>query len=421
MSTGKSSRLVEARKGLVRHLTQLKRFEMAKALLADLSKQSDKYGRWQLGKLRKEIKGAERTEADKEAAIEVTTWVLSGLLTGGTGWAVKAGATALRYGPRVAKAAQVATTIAATPPTQRLVRIALTGKKQDWSGKGLGTDYAFTIGGSLVFLTAAKAFRTPVSSGTVRRLPTCRQRTVWSKPKMPGKNPWTVSKTGFTPAGQTVAATTPKVTYVGKVKVTFKQGGTKVTLTREIRPHVKALRVDPARLPKDAKARIKVKKAYRATPKDERYAVAHSAEQGRTIVAIGDEGQYGTPRYMGTSARDASADYVQQLPRTHGPSQPRLVPTEVKSMGELKLGTDNGGALKKFHHLAKHSPKSNQVSHFEVVGNLKSKLPPNYWLDGKGNLWTYSNGPGYEKVLIKLADGRKVPVKVVRADIPQGR
>lgn len=88
------------------------------------------------------------------------------------------------------------------------------------------------------------------------------------------------------------------------------------------------------------------------------------------------------------------------------------VPIEVKNQKEIHLSGKGNSALGKFEDIAKHGDMEG-ITHFEVMANLDSKLPPNFKVDQSGNLHRLVSGTDkWEKVEI----GGK-GVKITRTDL----
>jgi hypothetical protein len=61
------------------------------------------------------------------------------------------------------------------------------------------------------------------------------------------------------------------------------------------------------------------------------------------------------------------------------------VPIEVKNEETLSLGSKGNNALSKFENIANHTDM-NQISHFEIIADTKSKLPGNFRVNNQGTL-----------------------------------
>jgi hypothetical protein len=90
---------------------------------------------------------------------ELPLLVLSGVVSGGAGWAARAGGAALGWGVRASRAVGVATELGAFVPTQRVLGELLQGRRADWSPGALARDYALTLGGYGLFRGMGSAWR----------------------------------------------------------------------------------------------------------------------------------------------------------------------------------------------------------------------------------------------------------------------
>lgn len=147
----------------------------------DLVKALQKNDQWDIsGQLLKEYQQTARSAEGRRAAGELAgretgDWlkaksadfireelpllVLSGVASGGVGVGVKGATTALKWGPRAVRAAQVASEIGVAVPLDKMLSSAVNGKKADWSPGGMARDYALAIGGYGLFHALGKGWR----------------------------------------------------------------------------------------------------------------------------------------------------------------------------------------------------------------------------------------------------------------------
>lgn len=89
------------------------------------------------------------------------------------------------------------------------------------------------------------------------------------------------------------------------------------------------------------------------------------------------------------------------------------VPIEVKNQKELHLVGEGNSALAKFEEIAKNA-NMKEISHFEVMANVYSKLPPNFKLDNAGKLHRLKSGSNPPQWDVVDIGGRNVYVKAAK-------
>jgi len=153
LATGDAKKIDAAQGDLVRSLRDNDQWDLARSVLDGYTKNA----KTEEGKRRaqglEDNESGERWAAFGEKLVkdELPVLVLSGVLSGGAGWGVKAATTAMKWGPRAVKAATVAGEIGSFVTTERLLNDAINGKRADWSPGALAKDAAIVGTGMAVF------------------------------------------------------------------------------------------------------------------------------------------------------------------------------------------------------------------------------------------------------------------------------
>ncbi len=149
LKKGDPARVDGAQAKLVTTLRENRQWDIAQSVLRDYDKSAATAG----GKARAaELVGNETKEKWMQRggdflAEDLPVLVLSGVVSGGVGWAARAGAVALNYGPKAVKGAQVGAEILSFVPTERILSDAINDKRADWSPGAMARDTALAAGG----------------------------------------------------------------------------------------------------------------------------------------------------------------------------------------------------------------------------------------------------------------------------------
>lgn len=150
-----------------------------------------------------------------------------------------------------------------------------------------------------------------------------------------------------------------------------------------------------------------LKKKYKIDSDSEAAAIWHVEMQNSTRNIIA--GEDAIKKSMGINPKEPGIKMV-DLMKTDGAGL--NVPIEVKNMKTIDLVDGANAALKKFEHIDQFG-NTNNISHFEIIANLESKLPPNFKLDETGRLQRLISGTDTWAPVEYGGKG----VKITRADL----